>query len=121
MAFWPPKGMNAVIDREMARRGWDSDFPSFQGTAARIIRGKLHEFIADAGIEQIRAWDASIPALQREVGEVLVREPAANAYTAILEYELPLESRRPDVVLLVGGAVVVLELKGKTNPSPGRH
>ncbi len=37
-------------------------------------------------------------------------------YTAILEYELPIESRRPDVMLLVNGAVVVLELKGKTEP-----
>ncbi|MXY13400.1 MAG: DUF2075 domain-containing protein, partial [Chloroflexi bacterium] len=34
-----------------------------------------------------------------------------------MEYELPMESRRADVVLLVGAAVVVLELKGKVAPS----
>jgi len=35
------------------------------------------------------------------------------------DYELPLESRRPDVVPLVSGAVVVLELKGKTESDQG--
>ena len=34
-------------------------------------------------------------------------------YSAILEYELPMESRRPDVLLLVGAGVMVVELKGK--------
>ena len=42
---------------------------------------------------------------------------AASAYTAILEYELPRESRRPDVIILENGVVVVLELKGKDTPS----
>jgi hypothetical protein len=48
---------------------------------------------------------------------VLAADPDAPQYTAILEYELPMESRRPDVVLLVDGAVVILELKGKLRPS----
>ena len=48
--------------------------------------------------------------------EVVEVDALAREYTAILEYELPMESRRPDVVLLVSGAVVVLELKGKTEP-----
>ena len=50
------------------------------------------------------------------MGEVVEIDELAQQYTAILEYELPLESRRPDVVLLVNGAVVVLELKGKAEP-----
>jgi hypothetical protein len=51
------------------------------------------------------------------VGELCDADTGANDCTAILEYELPLESRRPDVVLLVRGAIVVLELKGKESPS----
>lgn len=82
-----------------------------------MIRTRLGSFIADASIEQLRAWDDSIPLLQREVKELCDADPAANECTAILEYELPLESRRPDVVLLVRGAIVVLELKGKESPS----
>jgi len=37
--------------------------------------------------------------------------------SAILEYELPMESRRPDAILLVGGGLLVIELKGKLGPS----
>ena len=40
---------------------------------------------------------------------MLRADPGAGAYSAILEYELPMESRRPDVVVLAGGAVVGLE------------
>jgi len=105
------------MDEKEARYGWGSDFPRFRDTPTRIIRGSLESFIRDAGQSQIRAWDDSIPALQREVDEVLTEDPAALDYTAILEYELPLESRRTDVILLARGTVVVLELKGKTAPS----
>jgi hypothetical protein len=100
-----------------ARYGWESDFPRFYGTPLKEIRGKLLEFICDASPEQVRAWDDSIPKLQREVGEVVAEDTEARTYSAILEYELPMESRRPDVILLVRGAVVVLELKGKDYPS----
>jgi hypothetical protein len=41
----------------------------------------------------------------------------ARTARAILEYELPLEFRRPDVIFLVGKAIVVLELKGKLRPT----
>jgi hypothetical protein len=101
----------------LARHGWQSDFPSFRDASPRVVRGRLHDFIRDASDSQIRAWDDSIPKLQHEVGELLVAEPSAAEYTAILEYELPLDARRPDVILLVRGAVVVLELKGKRVPS----
>jgi hypothetical protein len=100
-----------------ARYGWGSNFPTFSRTPARVIRGKLLDFIRDAGEKQIRAWDESIPPLQREVDEVLTVNESAAEYTTILEYELPMESRRTDVILLAGSAVVVLELKGKIVPS----
>lgn len=100
-----------------ARRGWDSDFPHFRDAEPRVIRARLEEFLPGSSPEQIKAWDESIPKLQTEVREVLGQERDAGVYTAILEYELPMESRRPDVILLVRGAVVVLELKGKTKPT----
>lgn len=102
---------------ERARFGWTSDFPTFRDTSARVVRGKLRDFIGDASPQQISAWDDAIPKLQTEVREVLEAYPDACSYTAILEYELPLDSRRPDVILLVNGAIVVLELKGKLSPS----
>ncbi len=111
----PASGYGGVAS--IARYGWESGFPVFEASDSRVIRQALQGFIRDASPEQVRAWDDSIPKLQTEFREVLLRDAGASEYTAILEYELPMESRRPDVVVLAGGAVVVLELKGKTRPS----
>ncbi len=102
-----------------ARRGWDSDFPSFASTRPQEVVAALSAFVTDASGSQVRAWQDSVPPLQREVGESIARdgEPRALRHSTILEYELPLESRRPDVIFLVDGAVVVLELKGKSEPN----
>ncbi|MDB4909080.1 MAG: hypothetical protein JWO05_3864 [Gemmatimonadetes bacterium] len=102
---------------ERPRSGWESSFSEFRDAPARRIREQLAEFIRDASPEQVRAWDAALPDLQEEVSEVLVRDELARQYSAILEYELPMESRRPDVILLVGAGVMVIELKGKLYPS----
>ena len=93
--------------------GWLSDLPTFSGTEPRIVRLRLESFVRDASAEQVRAWDDSIPFLQRECDELVVCDPGARTFTAILEYQLPLESRRPDVIVLENGVVVVLEVKGK--------
>ena len=108
--------VSADNDSARARYGWQSDFPTFADEEPCVVRISLQQFLADAGESQIRAWDDSIPRIQVEVGAVVEIDELADQYTAILEYELPLESRRPDVVLLVSGAVVVLELKGKAEP-----
>ena len=55
-----------------AGRGWASSFPEFRSTPAIRIRGSLQDFLRDVSAEQVRAWDLSIPPLQREVGEVLL-------------------------------------------------
>ena len=109
--------MSADRDPARARYGWQSDFPTFADEEPRVVRISLQDFLGDVGESQIRAWDDSIPKIQVEVGEVVDIDDLAEQYTAILEYELPLESRRPDVVLLVSGAVVVLELRARPNRS----
>jgi Uncharacterized conserved protein (DUF2075) len=94
--------------------GWSSSLRHFREAAPGDIRSSLELFVADASAQQIVAWDDSIPPLQREAKEIADRVTAADdQYSAILEYQLPMEQRRPDVVLLLGGAVLVLELKGK--------
>ena len=94
------------------RWGWRSDLPTFGGTAPRVVRIALESFVRDASPEQVRAWDDAVPWLQRECNELVRCDPSAQTYTAILEYELPRDSRRPDVIVLESGIVVVLELKG---------
>ena len=97
--------------------GWNSDLPTFIGSEPKAVRIALEHFVRSPGPEQVRAWDDSIPWLQRECRELVAAYDAARTYTAILEYELPRESRRPDVIVLENGVVVVLELKGKAVPS----
>jgi hypothetical protein len=99
------------------RFGWESGFADFREASPKKIRERLNAFIADASPEQVKAWDDAIPSLQEEVSEVIIRDDLAHRYSAILEYELPMEARRPDVILLVGAAVMVIELKGKLHPS----
>lgn len=94
--------------------GWQSDFEKFRQEDPKVIRFQLGSFVRDPGASQERAWRDSIPLLQREAGEMVEEEAAAKDYEAILEYQLPLESRRADVVFLLDQAVVVLELKGKS-------
>lgn len=100
-----------------ARRGWDSDFVRFATTPSNAIVAKLRAFLSGASVEQVRAWDDSIPRLQTEVTQVREIRQEAARYTAILEYELPLESRRADAIFLLRESVVVIELKGKSRPS----
>lgn len=100
-----------------ARYGWQSDLETFSRSEPRVVRLELQRFVTDATPAQIRAWDQSIPWLQRECQELQVRDSAARQYTAILEYELPRDSRRPDVIVLERGCVAVLELKGAVHAS----
>ena len=102
---------------DRARTGWESDFYEFKEAEPRRIAERLAAFISDASAEQIRAWKDAIPPLQAEVSAALTRDHLARDYSAILEYELPMEARRPDVILLVGAGVMVIELKGKLYPS----
>ena len=104
-------------DTKYSRYGWQSDLDTFSNAEARTVRDKLNDFVIDASKEQIRAWDQSIPWLQRECRTLEVRDQAAAKYITILEYELPRDFRRPDVIILENGCIVVLELKGALNPS----
>lgn len=102
---------------EQVRYGWQSTFSDFQETPPKVIRERLSAFVTDASKEQHKAWADSIPPLQGQVGKSIVANALARDYSAILEYMLPMESRRPDVILLVGGSVMIVELKGKLYPS----
>lgn len=93
--------------------GWMSSFPDFREIPSRAIRDALEAYIGSPSASQLNAWSDSIPPLQFEVGEVLGRQAASRSYTALLEYQLPYELRRPDVIFLAGKGLFVLELKGK--------
>lgn len=102
--------MPGTTDHSMA--GWNSDLPTFGSTEPRVVRTSLERFVPDAGEAQRASWAGWIPQLQRESRELLASDACAAEYCAILEYRLPRDARRPDVIVLENGVVVVLELKG---------
>lgn len=102
---------------EEARRGWDSDFSEFEAVHKSRILDSIIGSYPESSQEEKASWKRNVPTLQREVGEVVQINTDAGKFTAILEYELPMESRRADVVLLLHDGVAVLELKGKSFPS----
>ena len=57
--------------------------------------------------------------MQIEVGKVLDVQPASSEYGAVFEYMMPYSQRREDVILLISGAVLVVELKGDGNTPLG--
>lgn len=100
-----------------ARRGWNSDFVRFESTHRSRILERLRLTYPESTGEERRSWGDTVPKLQREIGEVVRVDTHYARCTAVLEYELPMESRRADAVLLLREGVVVIELKGKLGPS----
>jgi hypothetical protein len=94
--------------------GWISVYPALQRTDSAIIRSALEHFVVDCGHSQAIAWDRSIPIVKSGTAVVLAGHTLATRFSAIFEYELPREGgRRPDVVLLQNGVVVVVEFKDR--------
>ena len=109
---------DAVPDQEpggapQARYGWSGTFRAFLETERTVLLEALRRFVPDAGPSQVGAWRDSINVLHACVQALLPGAPVAVGWGLILEYELPLEARRADAVLLAGATVVVLEFKGK--------
>ena len=61
---------------------------------------------------QVKAWKSEIEVLQREGAQFIREASPAYGVPYLLEYELPKEAgRRPDVLLLLPGLILVLEFK----------
>ena len=97
--------------------GWYGPIKDFVEEDKVIVRRALESFIEDAGASQIRAWRDSIPMLQRVLKTMKTINEGAGVIVddgTLLEYVLPMEGgRRPDVLVLENGIVVILEFKGK--------
>ena len=98
-----------------ANRGWDSSFRDFQNTSNSVILNSLRSYYPDSSESQITTWRRTVPQLKKEIGEVVQIDAGFTSFTAVLEYELPMESRRADAILLLNDGVMVIELKGKTH------
>lgn len=100
-----------------ARHGWSGTLLALADARPSSVLDALHRFVPNAGSAQAAAWRDSARSLRACARALLAAVPAAAAWGLVLEYELPLEARRADAVLLAGGAVAVLEFKGKAGPT----
>lgn len=65
---------------------------------------------------QKRAWCDCFTILKRELALLMLPEDLARNIFVVFEYELPRErGRRPDVIILSGTNLIVLEFKGYSN------
>ncbi len=80
-----------------------------------MILNSLRSHYPDSSESQVTTWRRTVPQLQKEIGEVVQIDAGFTPFTAVLEYELPMESRRADAILLLNDSVMVIELKGKTH------
>ena len=77
---------------------------------------KLEEILAS----QVRAWNDEYQHLYTAFSTLTKEQPHTSNWGVIFEYELPQEGgRRPDVIVLAGNTVVVLEFKMKNHPTEG--
>lgn len=97
------------------RCGWASTLRDFVSAKSSVVCEALADYVCDVDESQRRAWRKDIPVLQRESDELLDRSQNARSMSVILEYTLPRDFRRPDVVFLNGEAVVVVEMKGASS------
>ena len=95
------------------RFGWQSSLQKFSRTEPRVVRLQLQQFVADASQEQVRAWDQSIPWLQRECRELEVRDAAA------LQKDSPGADQEPNWLPATDGPIcLVMRLYWPTAEAP---
>jgi hypothetical protein len=107
------EGLDTLTNSAYARHGWAGPLREFALTEAAEVLAALKRFVADAGESQINAWRDSIRLLRTIAVELIDTASAAAEWGLVLEFQMPMEARRADAVVLLGGAVAILEFKGK--------
>lgn len=102
---------------QRANYGWGSSIKSFVDADRRNIRQQLENRVREPSPAQIDSWDKSLKWLQSEYQLCITNNTAFPQDSTILEYELPRDFRRPDVVFLNNGSVLVIEVKGRVGSS----
>ncbi|HLA81019.1 MAG TPA: DNA/RNA helicase domain-containing protein [Thermoleophilia bacterium] len=105
-----------VSDKD-ASRGWHGSVAEFLAASEADLLAALRSrhlqvmgMPPDGG--QMEAWRGEYSILSATLGEIVASTPRAKDWAVIFEYELPRErGRRPDVVILTGSQVMVLEFK----------
>ncbi|NJO81038.1 MAG: hypothetical protein HC827_22745 [Cyanobacteria bacterium RM1_2_2] len=102
--------------------GWMGTIPHFLATTTaswlEILQSNYQAlYQQQASATQRQAWQDCGEILQQQLGRLVQLRPESTDWTLIFEYELPQEGgRRPDLVLLAAGHILVFEFKQKSKP-----
>lgn len=102
--------------------GWAGSAEEYLGTDPTTLLGALEAHYRRCNNEapddsHRRAWVGSIRVMQDALRLLSFQDAAVCAWSVVHEYELPRErGRRPDVVVLANGVVIVLEFKEHDTP-----
>jgi len=104
--------------------GWAGSAGDFLSSASEVVLSSLvahHSrlLMQPPSSTQRRAWEAEIHTMRTALRACVEAEPQiANDWSVVFEFELPLEGgRRPDVVVLAGEGVLVIEFKTHELPT----
>ncbi len=101
-------GIDEMTEAACAWAGTVADFVA--RPEEEILRALTHH-CQETGGPQLYAWHESLSTLRVELQRAL---PAAARYGLVIEYELPRSGgRRPDLILLENGIVLVVEFKNR--------
>src|SRR4051794_6458587 len=113
-----------VMAAEQGAWGWASSVETFLSTPPSVVTEALDDhhvrlFGFRAAGTQTGAWVVEEAAVRDALRACILTDVTIAArWSIVFEYELPLEGgRRPDVVVLAGGAVAVLEFKSAALPA----
>jgi hypothetical protein len=114
--------MQDVSERETA--GWagtvsellDADRDEVVSSLERFVKQRL---LLTVSPSQLAAWRGCLVALAAALRGVVAKSPTTASWGVVLEYELPRErGRRPDVIVITPGSILILEFKGCSSDQP---
>ena len=108
-----PKYEATSTQESYVPHGWSGTFAKLASTESAKVVAALQRFVPDAGPSQVGAWRDSIRLLRTVAVALAHKAPFAAEWSLVLEYQMPMEARRADAIILLGGAVIVVEFKGK--------
>src|SRR5262245_51739718 len=106
------------------RCGWSGSVGQFLDLASNEWLTAVKAFHRECMLEppsdaQIAAWSDERRVLAEQLTSLIASRPQATTWSIVFEFELPRErGRRPDVVLLAGSDIIVLEFKGHNQVLP---
>ena len=95
---------------------WHGSVETFLATPEESILSSLTAYLRETGAPQVLAWDRSLRVLRDQLGTCM---PEASGFSLVLEFELPRTGgRRPDLIVLENGLVLVVEFKNRVTAEP---